>query len=554
MKLNLSTLLGMLLTLTLANCQKEDENFNLNQEELSKTTFIKRSVSINEIPSVKDYVESKRIIVRGQKTSDGNDAIFDVEDILETIDTLNNTNYSFNFRFPDTPIGVFYNLVIGVNSNGEFSSPYVLKYECDENELGAYIEGGLRFENFKGTVSLHKYTDYFALDYFDKVAESNCPTEFDEFGDPIQCETQPVDGSGTGGGGDSGVGGDNSGTTGGTGGGIDSGGSFDCDYMGIYVMGCGGTNTDSLHPIGSCQGPNQDEADQYAVWDCGGGSQKSTSTSDCPECNTSDGGVGVNTVTFTEMSSALKYGLDLSLAGMSFITDSDNAELVSLIYYFLEARISPVTNDYSDEAKIYATEIIESAADSTLVTASPFVKYPVNSNYETLYPKLTSLLKDDLPKIANNQKIIDAIHGITEAPKETIKEALKWGKGPTIQIQQLGGEGEAEKLGSYRGHLSDEFLNTLFLDIDLVNDFENSNAPEMSDALAFLIAVTVLHEYTHLGDVVFGDNFWGELYSNEDYDPDNEAGLVFEDMVFGEHIWRENAGVVLRRTGGLFND
>jgi len=189
--------------------------------------------------------------------------------------------------------------------------------------------------------------------------------------------------------------------------------------------------------------------------------------------------------------------------------------------------------------------------NGTLVTAFPLIKYPENSNYETLYPKLTNVLKNDLPKIAQNQIVIDVINEITDAPKETIKEALQWGKGPTIQIQQLGGEGDAEKYGSYRGHLSDDYLDTLFLDIDLVNEFEDSNITEISDALSFLIAVTILHEYVHLGDMVFGDNFWGDLFFNEDYDPENEAGIIFEMNIFGEAVWRENAGIILRKIGGF---
>ena len=187
----------------------------------------------------------------------------------------------------------------------------------------------------------------------------------------------------------------------------------------------------------------------------------------------------------------------------------------------------------------------------SLVTDFPLIKYPENSNYETLYPKLTNVLKNDLPKIAQNQKVIDVINGITGAPKEVIEEALLWGKGPTIRIQQLGGEGDAEKYGSYRGHLSDDYLDTLFLDIDLVNEFENSNITEVSDALSFLIAVTILHEYVHLGDMVFGDNFWGDLFFNEDYDPENEAGIIFETDIFGEAVWRENAGIILRKIGGF---
>jgi len=51
--------------------------------------------------------------------------------------------------------------------------------------------------------------------------------------------------------------------------------------------------------------------------------------------------------------------------------------------------------------------------------------------------------------------------------------------------------------------------------------------------------------------MVFGDNFWGDLFFNEDYDPENEAGIIFEMNIFGEAVWRENAGIILRKIGGF---
>ena len=48
-----------------------------------------------------------------------------------------------------------------------------------------------------------------------------------------------------------------------------------------------------------------------------------------------------------------------------------------------------------------------------------------------------------------------------------------------------------------------------------------------------------------------GDNFWGDLFFNEDYDPENEAGIIFETDIFGEAVWRENAGIILRKIGGF---
>lgn len=173
------------------------------------------------------------------------------------------------------------------------------------------------------------------------------------------------------------------------------------------------------------------------------------------------------------------------------------------------------------------------------------IKYPPNSNYENIYPELTEYLKNELPKIANNQTIVNAIHGLTEAPKEIIQEALQWGKGPEIEIIQLGGEGDNELYGSYRGHVNQAYLNTLFLDIDLVEDFENiENSQDVTEAIGFLIAVTILHEYNHLSDTVFGDSYWGELHAESKADED-EVGIVFEKEIFGESVWRSNVGLIM---------
>ena len=187
----------------------------------------------------------------------------------------------------------------------------------------------------------------------------------------------------------------------------------------------------------------------------------------------------------------------------------------------------------------------------SLVSFKPLVKYPLTSNYANTYSKLTEFLKVELPKIIHNTKVIDAINDLTDVPKETIKEALKWGKGPEVRIEQLQGDGDNAKLGSYRGHVFPELKNVLFLDIDLVNSFENSTNTEFSDAMAFLIAVTILHEYTHLGDSVFGNNYWGNTWIESGFNNENEAGILFEEMVFDERVEISNAGVVLKRTGGL---
>ena len=74
-----------------------------------------------------------------------------------------------------------------------------------------------------------------------------------------------------------------------------------------------------------------------------------------------------------------------------------------------------------------------------VITASPFVKYPKAKalQYKKDYPELTKFLTEELPKIANNKKIIMEIHELTDAPKETIREALLCPSFPPCSSKQL---------------------------------------------------------------------------------------------------------------------
>lgn len=220
-----------------------------------------------------------------------------------------------------------------------------------------------------------------------------------------------------------------------------------------------------------------------------------------------------------------------------------DADVLSKMKDFLEE------NDYSEEAVDAAKKVIILNTSEQAISFYPLIKYPANKalQYKTDYPKLTDFLQNELPKIAQNQKIVNEIHELTNVPINTIKEALQWGnKGPEIIIEQLGGEGDFEKYGSYRGHLDLNEINIIRLDVDLANDMENlEKSQKFRDEIGFLIAVTLLHEYTHLGDFTFGESFWGELFA-ENSDLENEVGIVFENSIFGETVWRSNAGIIMR--------
>ncbi len=80
-----------------------------------------------------------------------------------------------------------------------------------------------------------------------------------------------------------------------------------------------------------------------------------------------------------------------------------------------------------------------------------------------------------------------------------IKNNLKWGKGPTIKIEQLGTHNGFEVHAKH----TDANPNEIIIDIDLVNDLENSvSGTEFADGLMFLVGVTILHEIVHYSDYI----------------------------------------------------
>ena len=113
--------------LLFTNCEKENL-FEASLTEVKKSPFKVNFVQLSEIPQIRDFLIDKTNDNIFTKSTDIDGAIFDEDHIMEVIDTLNHTNYSFSFMYPDTPLGTFYNLIVGKTPEGENKTPYVLKY------------------------------------------------------------------------------------------------------------------------------------------------------------------------------------------------------------------------------------------------------------------------------------------------------------------------------------------------------------------------------------------------------------------------------------------
>ena len=171
--------------------------------------------------------------------------------------------------------------------------------------------------------------------------------------------------------------------------------------------------------------------------------------------------------------------------------------------------------------------------ENNTITNYPEVKYPEGSNYAEIYPKFTEYLKNKVPTLKDNETIINAIEKYGDLSAVDIKDQLQWGKGPTIKIVQLNlyTGCDATCLGQYNSNDP----NSLLIDVDLVNDLENTTVgSHLADAFSFLVGVTVLHELVHFSE--YTDQAWNSP----------ESGELFEKDVYGQTVWRHNASIVLK--------
>jgi len=284
-------------------------------------------------------------------------------------------------------------------------------------------------------------------------------------------------------------------------------------YTVSYGTFCDGVGTDSF--------PGSTYPSSSGTTSSGGGggpNQTTTPTTGCRVKNCLD----------YEISMILGY-LNLQNELIDTVNDLSQSAQVEILN-FIQQNLDE-NGSILPEAESYVEEVLEAYNNETLITAFPLVKYPEGSNYAVQYPKLTQYLKNQLPTVKNNSIIVNAIQTYTSLSELSIEENLSWGSGPTIRIEQLGNNiyGEFRKQND---------PNSLYIDIDLVNSMENTNpGSESADSFIFLIGVTILHEFVHYGDYNYNGDTWN--YPQEE-------GLLFEQDVYGQTVWLQNAKIILK--------
>jgi hypothetical protein len=142
------------------------------------------------------------------------------------------------------------------------------------------------------------------------------------------------------------------------------------------------------------------------------------------------------------------------------------------------------------------------------------------------HPKMHYYVRVNMPEVANVKAIVSQIKKLAGATSnETIKNAMKWGEEPRLEVVDNLQCAGAKAYGCYAWG-----SDVLQIDKDLVDDFEAGKGVVKNAAgkRVYLLGATILHELTHWADAQ--DDFDDPVPG----DPSNEEGNAYEKGVYGK--------------------
>ena len=143
------------ISLLLWNCkQDQEEVLEILTIEHAIPQYSQRMISVIEIPKVEKYLIDKLPKNTFERNNEDSGIFINYNDVLETVDSLENTSYSIRFTFDASPAGEFFNLVVGETVEGELGQPSVLGFVCDEEHLETFVAQHYDMNHFKSTISL----------------------------------------------------------------------------------------------------------------------------------------------------------------------------------------------------------------------------------------------------------------------------------------------------------------------------------------------------------------------------------------------------------------
>jgi len=167
---------------------------------------------------------------------------------------------------------------------------------------------------------------------------------------------------------------------------------------------------------------------------------------------------------------------------------------------------------------------------SSFVDPDPLVesdlRFDPSDNYETLFPRFTQMVKGLKSFVKNSPEVMSALVKYSGFSKTQILNHLTFGQGPTIKIQEMN-----DRFGFYNKNTS---ASTLFISASYVRGLEQAFLERTKQGTAFLLAVTILHEFVHFGTA-----------SNNKSEGVYEFGIGFEKDAFHVVVNETNANKVV---------
>tara|TARA_R110001632_G_scaffold140060_1_gene255889 strand:- start:534 stop:2027 length:1494 start_codon:yes stop_codon:yes gene_type:complete len=164
------------------NCEKEEI------ETLQDVDSVIKVKSFSELPSkLMKNIDFLNTTIKNRRTESNGILIVDESQIIEMIDSLDNTTYSVRILFENQPENILYNLILGTDSQDNEISPFVLKYTINNLEE-------IREENYLDFSRMAGKIDDFSLDRFLQYAENYLIESYSSNSVVDPCN--PYDGSG----------------------------------------------------------------------------------------------------------------------------------------------------------------------------------------------------------------------------------------------------------------------------------------------------------------------------------------------------------------------
>jgi len=134
------------------------------------------------------------------------------------------------------------------------------------------------------------------------------------------------------------------------------------------------------------------------------------------------------------------------------------------------------------------------------------------------YPKLAYYVRINIPEILKVSTIVSAFNKIGGINRATLRGALTWGAGPTINIMNL--------VGAFGEFTPDCHSQEIRMDRKIVDEFEAGKGKRVAHAgNVYLVGVTLLHELTHWAD------------DQDGIDRPGEESEEFERAMYGKVIY-----------------